>query len=259
MGKRKKVNSGDLFSSNNYGDFNIIKELPSINKRRIFEIKFIQTQSIRSVTLREAMNGEVKDLFLPSIYGVGYLGNGHKKGNNKLYNVWINILDRCYNPNNHSYMYYGYKGVTVDTNWHCFEIFLKDVVELDGYENLLISKNKIELDKDLLQKNIDTCNKVYSKNTCVWILKSVNNYMQILNKNATTNVSSKYVGVCHMPKSGNWQVSININKKMSHIGTFSNEIAAANAYNYYAKKNNENCIQNDCPFMKIEEWMKYKS
>lgn len=259
MGIKRIVNKGEIFQSNNYGEFEIVSEIKSNKKKRKFIIRFLQTGTKKECYINEILKGEVKDNFLPKIHGIGYLGNGHKKGNEKLYNIWISMIGRCYNKNDKAYKYYGEKGITIDRRWHCFEYFLEDVIKLKNYNENLTKKSLIELDKDLLQLNVETSKKVYSKETCIWIPKRTNNNIQIVETNIDKNTSSKYVGVCYLPKSGHYQTSININKKQTYIGTFLTEIAAANAYNYYAQKHNNELIQNNCPFMGKSEWLQYQT
>lgn len=72
------------------------------------------------------------------------------------------------------------------------------------------------------------------------------------------NGSSKYKGVSLNSK-GNWLVMINdINYGTCNIGTFTSEIAGANAYNYYAKLyHGEFANLNDVEY--IEDWYKYRA
>ena len=43
------------------------------------------------------------------------------------YRAWRGIWDRCLNPKNSSYQYYGARGITVCREWKLFENFLKDM------------------------------------------------------------------------------------------------------------------------------------
>lgn len=44
------------------------------------------------------------------------------------YKTWLNIRDRCYNPENTSYKYYGGRGIRVCKRWrNSFEDFLADM------------------------------------------------------------------------------------------------------------------------------------
>ena len=43
------------------------------------------------------------------------------------YAVWSLMRDRCNNPNNQSYAYYGGRGIRVDASWDDFAVFLSDM------------------------------------------------------------------------------------------------------------------------------------
>lgn len=67
---------------------------------------------------------------------------------------------------------------------------------------------------------------------------------------------SKYKGVTI--NKGNFQARVVVNKKKYFDRCFTDEIAAANAYNYYAViHQGEFAVINDCPFMEKEEWEKF--
>ena len=79
------------------------------------------------------------------------------------YRTWNNMIKRCYstkfqerNPT--------YKGCSVSEEWLTFSVF-KCWMECQDWEGM-------QLDKDLLFSG----NKVYSKETCVFVTKAVNNF-----------------------------------------------------------------------------------
>ena len=54
------------------------------------------------------------------------IGNAHRThGLRKeaIYAVWSQMIQRCDNPNNHNYKYYGGRGISVCEEWHKFEVF----------------------------------------------------------------------------------------------------------------------------------------
>lgn len=52
----------------------------------------------------------------------------HGLSKSKEYHIWCIMLQRCYNPNDPSYQYYGASGITVCDEWrHSFETFLADM------------------------------------------------------------------------------------------------------------------------------------
>ncbi|WP_377887979.1 hypothetical protein [Alkalihalobacillus sp. R86527] len=83
------------------------------------------------------------------------------KKNHSLYNRWKNIIERCNNPKNKNYKYYGGKGIVVDERWHDFWNFVEDVDFhiLNGH--LLYLKGEYHLDKDIKG------GRIYSLENCV--------------------------------------------------------------------------------------------
>jgi hypothetical protein len=51
----------------------------------------------------------------------------HGLSKSKVYATWINIRERCENPNNAGYAKYGAKGIRICERWQSFENFLSDV------------------------------------------------------------------------------------------------------------------------------------
>jgi hypothetical protein len=65
------------------------------------------------------------------------------------------------------------------------------------------------------------------------------NVYELLQTNKTSRKSSKYLGVCLNKKTGKYKSVVVYNKKQIHIGTFINEIQAAQAYNKRVSELNE--------------------
>jgi len=58
----------------------------------------------------------------------------------RLYSVWRRMRARCRNKNHSDYKYYGGRGITVCSEWNCFEVFRKWSL-LHGYrKGLLIDR-----------------------------------------------------------------------------------------------------------------------
>ena len=73
MNKNRKLNIGDIWKSNNYGDFIILENLGKINNISMISIKFINLNifglnTITHVQLSHARIGNVKDYYQPYIY-----------------------------------------------------------------------------------------------------------------------------------------------------------------------------------------------
>lgn len=58
------------------------------------------------------------------------------KSATRLYRIWLGMRNRCHNPNNHDYKYYGGRGISVCGEWENYLSF-KNWAEQNGYENNL--------------------------------------------------------------------------------------------------------------------------
>jgi thymidylate synthase len=88
----------------------------------------------------------------------------------KLRNLWMRMMQRCYDKEHHRYKMYGALGVSVNKRWHDIKNFLDDVVRLPNWSHKLKSWNEYELDKDYYASN------QYGPDTCVWLHTAENNY-----------------------------------------------------------------------------------
>ena len=88
-------------------------------------------------------------------------------------------------------------------------------------------------------------------------LRECTNQQNQWNQAPRNNVSSKYKGVTK--RKYNYEACCTISNKITYLGKFTNEIAAANAYNYYAlKEYGEFARLNDVPHMSYQEWNSFK-
>ena len=78
--------------------------------------------------------------------------------------VWRGILERCYSPNNISYVRYGGRGVTVCQEWRKNFKSFYDWAISNGWEK------GMQIDKDLNGRG-----KLYSPKTCMVVTRLVNN------------------------------------------------------------------------------------
>ena len=163
-----------IFKSNNSGYFKVLELRYKDNKNQYYLIEFLETKTQMIARKVNIVRGQVKDYWYKTVFGVACLGNIKPHEHPELYRIWKNIISRCYNKKDKWYKSYGGKGVTVDQRWLCFEYFYKDAILLDGYDENKIGKGLIELDKDLKQKDVPIYKKIYSKDTCIWIDKSIN-------------------------------------------------------------------------------------
>lgn len=276
MNANNNINSikvGDIYPSNECGNFEILeliearKEFDENGKvkyiPRSAKVRFILTGYETVTRVSHVQDGGIRDPYYPIVYGVGYVGNTKASINGKhkpLYKVWNDILARCYSPNSKDYNNYGAAGVIVCDRWLSFENFEFDAQFLPGYQDMINNPNiPYHLDKDILQENIPTNQKVYSPTTCMWIPAS-DNIMQSKMENKDKR-QSKYFYT--YPDKGRYNIRIR-NKDTGEnktYGTYIDEIAAANMANHYANNlsNTGDYIMNDVPYMSPSECLQYKA
>ena len=140
----------------------------------------------------------IKNPYFPSVYGVGYLGQGKYKPieNGKMtiqYNYWKAMMQRCYckSVNKHTL---AYNNVSVCKEWHNFQKFAKWFDE----NFYFVDDEKMSLDKDILKRG----NKVYSPETCIFVPMKIN---QLFIKNKTVRNSNLCIGVRYNKNKNKYQ------------------------------------------------------
>lgn len=163
------------------------------------------------------------------------------------YKTWLKMKERCSNPNDIEYPFYGAVGINYCEEWKDFRLFIKDMgLKPDGNFTL----DRIDLTKP------------YYKENCRWASK----YVQNRNKRGNKNTSSVFKGVQYEESSGKWLATISVGEiKCRKIGRYQNEEHAACAYNVASKiifgenstflhLNNVSCtddvVNRDCKFFK---------
>ena len=170
----------------------------------------------------------LEDRMKPTVYGVGCLGGNldlKSKINGKLckiHNLWRKMIERCYNEKFHERCP-TYTGCYVSDEFKDYSKWR------EWYDNYQYKQDGWHLDKDLLIKG----NKVYSKDTCVFLPQEINN---VLTKR--TALRGEYlIGVCWNKTNKAFKATVRKNKgKQEHLGYFNTEIEAFNAYKV-AKEN----------------------
>lgn len=158
------VSIGDVITSKKDGDFEVIEKIP-ISK---FKVRFIATGYTTVSQYTKVKRGEVRDHLKPFKFGVGYKGEmaGNTKSDGKQkksYELWHNMLLRCYYEKNESNgKHRTYNDVTVCDEWHNYSNFHKWFEDnyIEGYQ----------LDKDMLSGET----KIYSPDTCCFISREAN-------------------------------------------------------------------------------------
>jgi hypothetical protein len=166
---------GRILTSKNNGSFKVLNFSHETKYHsgyvKYYCVKFLET-GYETIANRSAiLKGEVKDYFKLHSFGYGFVGGKEYNVKHFLYKRWKNMLERCYKKTNKDYISYGKKGFLVCEEWHNFQNYVKDVITIQGFDENKAKNRLIELDKDILVKG----NKIYSKETCMWIDKTINN------------------------------------------------------------------------------------
>ena len=131
--------------------------------------------------------------------------HGHSNVGNKAtkeYNCWLNIKQRCHNPNHHKYPIYGGRGIIVCDEWrNDFEAFYAHIGDAPGPS---YSIDRIDVDGN------------YEPGNVRWATKS----QQAINTRIYKSNTTGYKGVTKT-KWNTWQARINVNKKRINLGSYS--------------------------------------
>ena len=212
---RNKEIIGKVFKTRCSGDL-VVTEY--INNRSVY-VKFLETRYTTITDLVQIKKGNVKDRLLPSVYGVGILGDastfdeyGKKL---KTCHLWYNVLRRCYSViamEKHP----TYKGCTVSDSFKYYPYFKEWCEKQVGF-----NQEGWHLDKDIISKG----NKVYSEDTCCFVPIEINNLFTKRNK-----LRGDYpIGVWY--SDGKFVSSLcRAGEKRKYLGVFTTEIEAFQAY-----------------------------
>ena len=208
---------GKVCKSTSSGDFKILK----CNGAKDVEIQFLKTGFETTVQLGSIRNGNVKDPYSPSVYGVGILGTKYPSTINgvitKEYETWCSMLQRCYSDTLKK-RYPTYEGCEVSDNFKSFEYFYEWYHKQVGFGN-----KGWHLDKDLLVKG----NKTYSENTSVFIPTEINSLLI----KSTASRGKYLIGVYWSKANKAFKATVRENKgKQEFLGYFDTELEAFNAY-----------------------------
>ena len=219
-----------IFHSNNYGDFKIIENLgfTKDKKHRVLRIKFLNTGAEAIVKYDDVVNGEVKDpTYNTKYHARQIIGPIQMQNIEKQLNIiWRGMMSRCYNNNSPNYKSYGAKGVTVAPEWHDFNIFERDVINIPGWVNKFNDPVNYNLDKDLLQYFLPHSMRVYSKDTCIWLNRMINQRLMI---NGANVVNVFYNSIYQVD---NLYYVKTLTSELLNYGPFDSLDAAINMLNY---------------------------
>ena len=211
---------GKTFKSKRFDEYKVlgvydINGSKTGNKRYVIEFK---NTGYQTITLGQSiLDGNVKDSLKPIIYNKGYYGYIKNVKQNLYINMWISMLQRCYDEKFHI-KEETYKECIVGDRWLCFEYFLHDIPTVLGYQDVRDHQNiKFEIDKDIL-----TDTKIYNLKNCVFIPSKINNFFTNIQKHNT----SGYPGVSYSKIKEKYACYISNNSKCEHLGYFNDPFNA---------------------------------
>ena len=149
------------------------------------------------------------------------LNTTHGISQNKFYNTWKHMVDRCTNPKIKAYKDYGGRGISVCEEWLNIRNFVDwcDLTHpnMEGY-----TLDRINNDKG------------YSPENCRWADRST----QGTNQRMKSNNTSGYIGVRYYIQTNSWVARITVNNILKHIGYYETIEEAVQARDNYIIENN---------------------
>lgn len=121
------------------------------------------------VEASQLRQGRVKNPYKPTVFGVGYIGQGDFKshiagGRSPAYAAWYSMMVRAYSQP-YSIKNPSYADVSVHTDWHNFQVFA-----YWSHSQPYAQDTSFDLDKDLM----DIGNKQYGPSACSFVPHAIN-------------------------------------------------------------------------------------
>ena len=212
---RTKIHVGDIFDTNNCGKLVVLEYENASN----LKVKFIDTAYETTTRANQLRKGEVRDRSLPSVYGVGIIGNGITRVcgvETRDHKLWNSMLCRCYDEKLHAYRP-TYEKCSVSDNFKYLPYFEEWCHQQIGFDQV-----GWQLDKDILIKG----NKIYSEDTCCFVPAEINSLFIKCDRSR-----GEYpIGVNYHKRVRKYVAKMRKFKENIHLGYFSKPDEAFNAY-----------------------------
>ena len=211
-----RVRKGDVFYTRSGCQ---VVVLDYVNSEKIY-IEYQDSHRYKTYTsTRHLKNGNIKNPYSPSLYGVGYIGSGsfRSKINGKqtvAYASWKRMLERVYDERMHIKSP-TYKRCSVCNEWYNFQNFAEWF-----YQQPNAGRKGFDLDKDLLIVG----NTEYSEKACSLVPKKINNLMN------SSHISNSSVPEGVRRKGRKYQSFMSRHGRQVFLGTYDSLEAARKSY-----------------------------
>ena len=229
IGKIYHNRYGDLIVSGNMKLGIFDQKYPNQPREKYVEAIFLNNGNKIYTSLSNLRHHNVKNPYLPSVCGIGKLGdlpyglNLSEGLEGAIYQTWLDILKRCTGRNSGKGYRYNEYGISVSEPWTWYSVFREDVKSLPGYIFKVNDISNYQLDKDYLCRkyNIPLNRRIYSKETCIWVSRTDNCMID-----GAENKATKLYGVRR--KDNGYYCVI----EDRAYGKFNESYAAGNLFNY---------------------------
>ena len=209
---------GKIYKTNSCGDCFVIDAKSSTDMTVMFYDGYVAKVYKGNLDKGKVRNPYFKSNRSLGIYDVKLR---HREGILKVQTLWRNILQRCYMDDFHK-RHPTYSDVNLSEEWFRYTDFENDILSMENSDRFL--NDGWVLDKD----GIIIGNRLYSKETCCFIPKSLNSKISSLAK-----LEQDDVGYSLLP-SGWFRVVVG---GEGHIGCYRTKCEATRAYKYAKAKN----------------------
>lgn len=159
---------GQLVRANNGQLYKVLEKVSMPGKNARYKVQFQDNGFIAFANRPNLLNGQVQNYLDRTVAGTGYLGEAKIKSSSALYNLWANMIARCYNKQHPNYAAYGGRGVTVAEQWHSFAQFCKTIQQVPFYHAWRDDCFNYCLDKDYFGSN------QYGPSTTIFLDRATN-------------------------------------------------------------------------------------
>lgn len=170
----RQLRAGTFFINNRGHEYEVICDEYTVRNAKgkaslVADIIFSDSGTQMTAFKGNILKGNIKDPYAKDVQDVACRGNAKKIGNEKVYQIWMSMIQRCYNSNATSYKQYGAKGVFIEKRWLCFEYFLEDISKIEGYDEKKFFNGELHIDKDMKCEAMNLTPKRYSLDTCTLV------------------------------------------------------------------------------------------